>query len=357
MSTSLECSGAVEVRVHQGPALAAIREGVEAFDRAGGAGHLSQRPMMLGVLEQALHHEPYALTADDNGRIVGYLALAHVHSLLFGRFLVSLPYVNTGGVVAGDDEVARRLIDRAVRLADDLKVRYLELRHERPVDHPALVRKVAAKVHMRLPLLNRPDAMWERLPSKVRNLVRKGVKNGVTVEWGGEERLPEFYRVFCENMRDLGTPVYSRDLFVSLLRHSGGRAELCIARGEGRVLAAALLLHGRKVSEVPSASSLKSRNHTNANMVMYWNLIARAIEAGQETFDFGRSSVGSGTHHFKAQWGAVEAPTAWQYYMKDGGLGPLRPENRGFRALEWAWRRLPLPVANLIGPAVVRGIP
>src|SRR5690606_17770867 len=158
--------------------------------------------------------------------VAGYLTLAHVESLIFGGFLVSLPYVNTGGVVAEDDETARGLVDRAVRLADELKVRYLELRHERPGDHPALVRQAGSKVHMRVRLPKRPEDLWSRVSPKVRNQVRKGWRFGVTVSWGAEEALPDFYRVFSENMRDLGTPVYGRSFFANLVRHSGGRAEI-----------------------------------------------------------------------------------------------------------------------------------
>jgi serine/alanine adding enzyme len=348
----------IEVRVHQGPGLAEIRPEIESFDRASAPGHLSQRPMMmLGVLEQGLRHAPYILAASAHGRLVGYLALAHVRSLIFGRFLVSLPYVNTAGVVAEDGEVASRLIDRSVQLADELGVRYLELRHERPIEHPALGETMTSKVHMRLDLPKKVDQLWDRLHSKVRNQVRKGWKNGLSIDWGREESLPDFYRVFSENMRDLGTPVYSPRLFASLLHQSDGRAEICIARDGGRVLAAAFLLHGHGVTEVPSASSLRRYNHANANMFMYWHLLVRAIERGQDAFDFGRSSVGGNTYRFKQQWGAVEAPSAWQYYLRDRTSKPMRPENQGFRTLARAWRRLPLCVANAVGPAIVRGIP
>lgn len=357
MIASTQRSSSVEVQVYRGPGLAEIQPRIESFDDASAPGHLSQSPMMLGVLQQGLRHTPYVLAASDRGRIVGYLALAHVKSLIFGRFLVSLPYVNTAGVVAVDGEVARKLIDRSVQLADELGVRYLELRHERPIEHPALSETMTSKVHMRLDLPKQADQLWDRFHCKVRNRVRQGLKKGFTLTWGREDVLPDFYRVFSENMRDLGTPVYSPRLFASLLRQSGDRAEICITRDGSRVLAVALLLHGRGVTEVPSASSLKRYNHTNANSFMYWNLLVRAIERGQDTFDFGRSSVGGGTYCFKKQWGAVEAPAAWQYYLRDGNKKPVRPENEGFQALVKAWRRLPLCVANTIGPAIVRGIP
>src|SRR5207248_1050381 len=154
---------------------------------------------------------------------------------------------------------------------------------------------------------------------KVRNQVRKGQKNGLSAQWGGEELLPEFYDVFSHNMRDLGTPVYGRELFRSVLRQFAGRAELCVVRA-GRAAAAGLLLHGHGVAEVPSASSLKEFKQTNANMLLYWNLLQRAVERGQGVFDFGRSTPEGGTFHFKKQWGALPEPSEWQYYCRSGNV-------------------------------------
>src|SRR5262249_53383948 len=161
---------------------------------------------------------------------------------------------------------------------------------------------------MRLPLPATPGELWESLHSKVRNQVRKGQKSGLTVDWGQQDLLPEFYAVFARNMRDLGTPVFSRRLFESILQQFPERAELCIMRSAGRALAGALLLHGWGITEVPSASSLRKFNHSNANMLMYWHLLERAVKRNQAVFDFGRSSEESPTYRFKKQWGAM--PTA-----------------------------------------------
>src|SRR5262249_41475919 len=146
---------------------------------------LSRHPAWLGVLRDGLRHEVYCLEAIEDGRTCGFLPLAYVRSLLFGRFLVGLPYLNVGGVCADDDDATRLLIDRALELADDLRVRYLELRHERPVDHPSLSEQLSSKVHMRLALPATAGQLWEQIPSKVRNQVRKGQRYGLEVSWGG----------------------------------------------------------------------------------------------------------------------------------------------------------------------------
>src|SRR5262249_9739278 len=142
------------------------------------------------------------------------------------------------------------------------------------------------------------DRLWKQMSAKVRNQVRKGEKQGLTVHWGGLELLPEFYRVFSHNMRDLGTPVYGRALFRAILGQFPDRAEFCIVRADRRPIAASLLLHGWGVSEVPSAGALRKFNHTNANMLMYWHLLQRAMERHQDIFDFGRSSTESSTFRF-----------------------------------------------------------
>ncbi len=350
----------VSVRVHHGPDLAAQLPRLRAFALAGAPAPLSRDPAWLSVLERAFGHEIYALEAVDGERTCGFLPLAFVRSLLFGRFLISLPYLNTNGVVADDDETRGRLIDRAVRLADELRVRYLELRHERKVEHPALTGALASKCHMRLELPEFPGPLWEGLPAKVRNQVRKGEKSGLTTVRGGEALLPEFYSVFSRNMRDLGTPVYGRGLFAAALRQFPADAELVVVRAELTPVAAALLLHGPGVTEVPSASSLRQYNHTCANMLLYWKLLERAIERGQAVFDFGRSTIDGNTYRFKKQWGAKPAPAAWQYYRPGGdapGDNDPRPENPRYQRLIRIWRQLPVSLTRWIGPSIVRGIP
>lgn len=312
----------------------------------------------LNAIAAGLGHTPYLLVAEQDGRPVGWLPLALVSSWLFGRQLVSLPYWNTSGVVAGDPEVAGALIDFAVGLADELDVKRLELRHEVRHEHPRLGEELTSKVHMRLPLPEGEDQLWDDLKSKVRSQIRKGRKSEFQVAWGRHELLADFYGVFSQNMRDLGTPVYSRRLFTSILDHfPTGSAELCVVKLSGRPVAAALLVHSTEATQVPSASSLRAFNATNANMWMYWQLLKRAVQRSASTFDFGRTTVDSNTYRFKRQWGATPHPAVWQYYVRRGDVSETRPENERYQLMIRAWRKLPLGLANLLGPPIVRGIP
>jgi FemAB-related protein (PEP-CTERM system-associated) len=355
-STSTRALGLV-VRAHERGAVADAIPRLEAhLLRGGPLLPLSRHPAWMSVLARGLGHVPYCLEAVEGERTRGFLSLAYVRSLLFGRFLVSLPYLNYGGVEA-DEASAPLLIDGAVQLADRLKVRYLELRHEHPITHPALTHVRTDKVHMRLDLPATPGKLWDELDGKVRNQVRKGQKNGLSVAWGHKDVLDDFYAVFSQNMRDLGTPVYSKGLFRAILEQFPQRAELCIVRAGTLPVAGALLLHGWGVTEVPSASSLRSHNHTCANMLLYWNLLERAVQAGQDVFDFGRSSEDSPTMRFKKQWGSSPAASAWQFYLRRGELGGMQKESPRYQRVIRIWQRLPVSLTRLIGPAIVRGIP
>jgi FemAB-related protein (PEP-CTERM system-associated) len=346
-----------KVLLHCQPDLGACLPRLEAHLLTAKQVSLSRHPAWLGVLERALGHTPYCLEAVEGEETRGFLPLALVRSWLFGRYLVSLPYLNYGGPVVNDDPTARLLIDRAVALANDLRVRFLELRHTWALDHPALGQRVSTKMHMKLALPATAEQLWNGFPSKLRSQVKKARQGDLTVAWGRQELLPEFYSVFARNMRDLGTPVYGKALFGAILDAFPDRAELCVVRSGALAVAAALLLHGWGVTEVPSASSLRRYNHTNANMLMYWHLLERAVGRGQDVFDFGRSSEGSSTHRFKKQWGATLAPAEWQYHLRQGDVRDMRPDNPRYGVMIRVWKKLPVWLTRLLGPAIVRGIP
>ncbi|WP_246109950.1 GNAT family N-acetyltransferase [Roseimaritima multifibrata] len=358
-----------------------LRRGEDEGQDAGGMPRLAgHRAEWWRAISAGLRHRTYLLVLRDRDDVLGVLPLMLVKGPLFGKFLVSLPYLNTGGVwgggsVCGVDEGrtacavplgggggggvgAGLLVDRACALADELDVRYLELRHEVPVEgHPKLNFSRTDKVHMRLALPASDEALDKSFKSKLRSQVRKAGQSELTVVWGGEELLSDFYSVFAVNMRDLGTPVFSRRLFAATLKEFAGSAELCVVRKDGQAVAGALLVHCDGVTEVPSASCLRAFNYTGANMWMYRHLLARAIEKQSHTFDFGRSSVGSGTYKFKAQWGAEPFPAVWQYYIRKGSADAMRPDSDGNQKLIKIWQRLPVWVTKLMGPEIVRGIP
>ncbi len=331
---------AVEIRTWTACDLAGQLPRWEAYFQQFAPCPLSRHPAWLKVLQRGLGHEPICVEALDKGQTRGLLPLAYLRSWLFGRFLASLPYVNYGGVIAGDSQAAFALIDRAVQLADEREVRFLELRHERvALEHPALMLRESAKVHMHLDLPPTPEVLWSQLSAKVRNQVRKGQRTAFEIRWG------------------LGTPAFGQRLFRAILEQFPEQAELCVLRWQRQPVAGALLLHGLGITEVPSASAARESRQSNVNMLMYWHLLRRAIERGQATFDFGRSSPDSGTFRFKKQWGAKPIPAKWQYYLRTGTMDEMRKENPRYERMIRIWQRLPLALTRLLGPWIVRGIP
>ncbi len=315
------------------------------------------RDAWVRAIGRGLRHPAWLLTARQGEQVRGVLPLVLVRGPIFGRFLVSLPYINTGGVWASDDAAAVALIDRACTFADEQHVRFLELRHEVPVEHSKFNFQRTDKHHLRLQLPATDELLDKSFKSRLRSQVKKAGQYELEVEFGGVPLLRAFYDVFAVNMRDLGTPVFSPDLFAAVLEEFGDDAELCIVRKDSQPVASALLVHAGGITEVPSASSLREFNRTNANMLMYRNLLRRAIERGSCMFDFGRSSEGSGTYKFKTQWGAAPHPAVWQYYVRQGSPEEMRPEAEGKQRLVRLWQKLPVSLTKVIGPPIVRGIP
>lgn len=309
-----------------------------------------------GIFERAFGHACHYLTARDSHGVRGVLPLVRFDHRLFGRFMISLPFVNSGGVLATDEGAARALLQEATRLAADHHLSHVELRHE-SAQFPNLPSK-GHKVSMRMPLAADADQAWQSLDRKVRNQVRKAEKSGLTTSVGGADLLTEFYSIFAENMRDLGTPVYSRRFFYEIVTQFPEATRIFVVRHEGNAVAASITYAFGNRLEVPSASSLKAYRSMCPNNLLYWTMIQQAIADGCTTFDFGRSTPGEGTFLFKQQWGAQARPLCWEYQLLSGQAVPDRsPKNPRFRAAIEIWKRLPLPVTLMIGPPIVRFLP
>lgn len=315
------------------------------------------RRQWLDVIRAAFGHETKYLVADQGGRIAGVLPLVFFRSRLFGRFAVSVPFVNYGGVLSDGPEIDDQLLQRAVEETRRAGGSHLELRHTR--QHFAGLTPKRHKVAMALKLEPTADAQWTALDRKVRNQVRKAEKSGLAVQAGGAELLPEFYAVFARNMRDLGTPVYGVRFFEQVMAVFPTESRVFVVRLEGRPVAASLVhWHRRQTIEVPWASSLREMNPLCANVLLYWHMLRFAIEHGFETFDFGRSTPGEGTYHFKKQWGAVARELVWEYWTAPGRPVPeLNPKNPKFALAVRGWQRLPVGIATALGPRIVRNIP
>jgi len=309
-----------------------------------------------GIIERAFGHRTAYLAARRDGAIAGVLPLVLFRSPLFGRFVVSLPFVNYGGVLADDEPAGAALLAAAERLGREGGFSHLELRH--------LTHRFAAlpckehKVTMRLRLAASTERAWTEMDRKVRNQIRKAEKSGLAVAAGGRESLDAFYAIFAHNMRDLGTPVYARRFFAEVLDALGDRAVVVVVSRDGAPVASGIAVVTGDTVEVPWASSLAAFRSTCPNHLLYWFVIQWAIERGLRVLDFGRSTPNEGTFHFKQQWGAEPVPLYWEYSLfRSAALPDLSPKNPKLRMMVELWKRCPLWLTIVLGPHVVRSIP
>lgn len=305
------------------------------------------------VIARVFGHPTIYLTAIDDSALAGILPLVLVRSPIFGRFLVSMPFVNYGGPL-GTAAAVRALADEAVRIASGERVKLLELRSrtELPLELPASHRKIT--VVLDLPS-GEPGRLFKSFDSKLRSQVRRPQKEGIEVRFG-RDQLDPFYRVFARHMRDLGTPVQPKRLFTALADAFGDDLWIGAAWYQGQPVAAGAGFRWAGEFEMTWASSLYAYNRLSPNMALYWSFMERACTEGLTLFNFGRCSEGAGTHRFKRQWGSRDEQLWW--YQQGAGVAHTPSPDDG--AYSWGprlWRHLPLGVANLIGPPIVAGIP
>ncbi len=326
----------------------------EAFvERADGATffhRLGWREIVGGTFGHRCHY----LLAERGRELTGILPLAEIKSRLFGHALVSLPFCVYAGPAASDPESERALIDTAAKLARSLRVEHLELRHRvtKRADWP----RQDLYVTFRKSLLPGVEANMLAIPRKQRAMVRKGINSGLRSEIdSGVER---FFALYADNMHRHGTPPFSRNYFSRLREVFDEACEvLTVVEAGGRPVSSVLSFYFRDEVLPYYAGDTADARELAANDFKYWELMRRACERGVRVFDYGRSKVGTGSFDFKKNWGFEAAPLSYEYQLLTRDdvpqNNPLNPKYRAFIAL---WRRLPKPVANAMGPMLVRNL-
>lgn len=316
----------------------------------------SHRWHWSSVLANSFSVKPRYCLAMDEDRIVGVLPAALMKSMMFGKYLISLPWLDYGGPLADTDEIASSLVDYAISMAEQEKCRFVELRAVRQLN-PKLLNK-DQKYAFLLDLAAGEDEVWKSIDGKAKNQVRKAEKSGLVTQFGKIELLDEFYKIFSRNMRDLGTPVWPKTLFSEQFRYFTEDTEIAMVKLAGQPVAGALIIHYKDCSIVPSASSLRKYLKLSPNNILYWEIIKHCLKRGSTVFDFGRSTLNAGTYNFKKQWVKNPQKQNWQYKLLTiADLPELNPSNPKFRLGIKLWKRLPLPIANALGPRIVTKLP
>jgi FemAB-related protein (PEP-CTERM system-associated) len=311
------------------------------------------------VIERVFRHECIYLVARDSstGQIVGVLPAARVRSVVFGHFMVSMPFLNYGGPLGTDDGI-RALTAESVGIAKRTGVGLLELRSrvELPIDLPVSHRKLTVVRD----LVPDSDALFASLPAKLRSQIKRPRKEGVEVRFGIEQ-VGAFHRVFAHHMRDLGTPTQSRALFDAIAEVFPDDVQFAVAYHQDTPIACGCGFVWNQEFEITWASALRSHSAMSPNMLVYWELMARMGAAGVGVFNFGRCTKDSGTYRFKMQWGGREEQLWWYQQAKrpqtTGEASTPSPDKGVFAVATRVWQRLPMPVANTLGPHIVRLIP
>ncbi len=309
-----------------------------------------------GLIEQVFGHECLYLCARDGlGQLAAVLPLVRVKSLVFGHYLVSMPFLNYGGPL-GTDAGVLVVTTEACRRADADGAKLLELRSRvaLPLELPVSHRKIT--VVLDLPEGRDPAPLWQALGSKLRAQVKRPQKEGLEVRFGPDQVEP-FFRIFSRHMRDLGTPTQPRALFEALAARFGESVWFgCAYLGEIPTAAGCGFRWGDEF-EMTWASSLAAFRPLAPNMLLYWAFMERAVRDGVRVFNFGRCTPGASTHRFKRQWGSRDEPL-WWYQHGDGGIAATPSPDAG--AYAWgakAWKHLPVAIATALGPRIVRLIP
>lgn len=306
------------------------------------------------VIAEVFRHDTYFLYTESEGRISGVLPLAHVHSLLFGNSLVGLPFAVYGGVAAATPQEADALEAEAQNIARRLGVAHLELRNQQPrhADWPAQ----DLYVTFRKEILADEEANMLAIPRKQRAMVRKGIKNGlVSVLDSGVDR---FFSLYADNVHRHGTPALPKRYFKALLAEFGTDCEVLTVTGpDGRLLSSVLSFYFRDEVLPYYAGDDESARELAANDFKYWELMRRSCARGLGLFDYGRSKQGTGSFAFKKNWGFVPTPLHYEYCLyKRDAIPQNNPSNAKYKLLIETWRRMPIGLANWLGPFIVRSL-
>ncbi len=306
------------------------------------------------VLQSVFAHKTRYLYAERGGAIVGVLPLAEVKSWLFGHSLQSLPFCVYGGTAVTHNDAMLALHTAAREVAKQVGAEHLELRN-RESKEPGWPRQ-ELYVTFRKAILPDSEANMLAIPRKQRAMVRKGIKNGLVGVIDGS--VDRFFALYSENVHRHGTPALPKRYFEFLQQAFGKNCEiLTIEDSKGQPISSVLSFYFRDEVMPYYAGDHERARDVAGNDFKYWELMCRACEKGYRVFDYGRSKRGTGSFEFKKNWGFDAMPLSYEYALlrreQIPENNPLNPKYRAFIAM---WRRLPIGVANTLGPYIVRNL-
>ena len=305
------------------------------------------------IIEKAFGHRTHYLMAERNGTVVAVLPLTEIKSFLFGHSLVSNAFCVYGGIAAADDEARKALDQYAQTLAQELNVGHLEYRQRCPFHTDWTSRDIYFT--FRKPIEPDVEQNMLAIPRKQRAMVRKGIKYGLTSEL--DSGVDRFFSLFADNVKRHGTPALPKHYFSLLKEVFGKNCEILSVLHDGQVISSVLTFYFRDEVLPYYAGDREDARHLAANDFKYWELMRMGCERGYRIFDYGRSKIGTGQYDFKKNWGFEPTPLHYEYYLVNATSvpehNPLNPKYGLFIKL---WRKLPTPIANTLGPHIVKNL-
>ncbi|MBL4603910.1 MAG: FemAB family PEP-CTERM system-associated protein [Emcibacteraceae bacterium] len=307
-------------------------------------------------VHKSMGHDVYYLYAQKDGEICGILPLTHIKSRLFGNSLVSVAFSVGGGPLFDNQEALDKLDNEAKRIADELGVSAMEYRQMKRC-HENWPIKAETYSTFRKELSADNEENMLAIPRKQRAMVRKGIKFGLTYDI--DDNVDRLFHLYSTSVRNLGTPVFPKSLFKALKNEFKEDCEiLTVSAPDGEAISSVMSFYFKnEIVPYYGGGGFSARSYA-ANDFMYWSVMEHAVSArGATLFDFGRSKNGTGAFSFKKNWGFEPTALEYEYYLREGDDIPeINPLNPKYQLMIKTWRKLPLPVANFLGPFIAKSL-
>ena len=305
------------------------------------------------ALSKSFRHKCYYLYAYRGEKIVGVLPLGHIKSLLFGNALISTPFAVYGGVLSDNNEIKQLLTDEACRLAEELKVDHLEIRNTEQ-QYPDWPNK-ELYVYFKKELSDNDEDNLKAIPRKQRAMVRKGIKEGL--EYDISKNIDNFYQAYSESVRNLGTPVFAKKFFTSLIDVFDDQVDVLTVTKENHLVASVLSFYYKNEVLPYYGGGTSAARALKGNDFMYWALMQHSVKQGMTSFDYGRSKEGTGSYSFKKNWGFEPKPLFYEFYLvKAKSIPDINPLNPKYQRFISIWQKLPLKLSQMLGPILSRDL-
>ena len=282
-----------------------------------------------------------------------------INKPIWGRAKISTgAYGTGGGILCSKKYIEETTIKQLRNLLCETNAKYVLLKSRKPIFRKNQNEMIIDDSYCTFILDIRLgiDDVWEKkIKSKTRNQIRKGLKHKLKIKIGHSDLLEEFYYIISRCWRDLGTPTHKKKFYYQIIKNFGDRSKMIVIYYKDKPVSCALMIICKNTIHHPFAATIKDYNKLSINNVLYWNIIQYAIKNGIQYFDMGRSRYNQGTYKYKLSWGAETQPLYYNYLVKDKGEIPNYTRDTINMATK-AWKKIPVPIANFVGPTLIKGV-